>query len=118
MTTPISDDFMRAMLGRARTYTIVLLRPGPAYQPPDSRAPELAKIVWEHGRRNFELRAAGQIALVGPLGGAGDVAGMSVFSTGVEETRALMADDPAIRAGIFVFEARPWISFPGDSLPA
>lgn len=84
----------------------------------DRRSPEKAAIVWEHGRRNFELRATGQIALVGPMAGPGEIVGMSVFSTGIDETKALMEADPAIRAGIFVFETRPWISFPGNALPA
>ena len=46
-----------------------------------------------------------------------DVKGVGIFSTGEEETRKIMEDDPAVKAGIFTYEIHPYRSFPGDMLP-
>jgi hypothetical protein len=46
-----------------------------------------------------------------------DVKGVGIFSTGEEETRKIMEDDPSVKAGIFRYEIRPCRSFPGDRLP-
>lgn len=112
----ITDDYMKAQLAQARVYTIVLLSKGPNYQADGDRS-----VIWEHGRRNFELRAAGKLAVVVPMGfgdGTSDVVGLCIFVTGVDETKALMATDPAIVAGWLTAEIRQGRSFPGDGLPA
>jgi uncharacterized protein YciI len=101
---------MRAALAGTREYTLVLLRYTPKRQEPGAD-----EIVWEHGRRNFELRDSGELLVVGPLG-EGEFAGMGIFATGLEATRALMEADPAVRAGIFTYELQTLTSFPGDSL--
>lgn len=108
---------MRDRLATVRGYPTVMLRKGPAYQPPEAREPAQAKIVWEHGRRNMQLQAAGKMALVGPLSGAGDLVGLCVFTVPADEARALMEDDIAVRAGVFVYDVVTWYEFPGDGLP-
>jgi len=108
----IADDFMRDMLGKARPYSVLVLKKGPNYQADGDRS-----IIWEHGRRNFALRAAGQLVVVVPLATETDMAGIGIFTTSIEETRALMADDPAIKAGWLTFEVYAGRSFPGDGLP-
>lgn len=113
----ITDDFMKSMLVKARPYTVALLQPGARYAAPAVRNPEVAALVWEHGRRNFELRASGQIALVGPSEPDAPFVGMAVFTTTLDETRALLDADPAVAAGVFSYQLAPWWSFPGDSLP-
>jgi hypothetical protein len=40
-----------------------------------------------------------------------------VFTGSVEETSAVMADDPGVREGVFTFEVHPVMGFPGDALP-
>jgi hypothetical protein len=113
--TEITDDFMKGMLAKARPYTVVLLSKGPNYRADGDRS-----IIWEHGRRNFELRADGKLVVVVPMGagdGTSDVVGISILTTTPEDTAALMADDPAIVAGWLVAEIRAGRSFPGDSLP-
>ena len=71
MTTPISDEFMQSMLSTTREYTVVVLYAGAEYGRPDTQA-----TVWEHGRRNFSLRADGRMPIVVPVlrvkGGATD----------------------------------------------
>jgi hypothetical protein len=54
----ITDEYMTTMLTRSAPYSVMILERGPAYGSAGSDA-----IVWEHGRRNFELRAAGLLAV-------------------------------------------------------
>jgi hypothetical protein len=116
--TEITDDDMKARLTNVRAYCVVRLNKGPAYEPQDVRTPEQAKIVWEHGRRNMQLRAEGKMALVGPVAGGGELVGLCVFGVPEAEARALMDGDGAVRASIFVYDVVTWYGFPGDSLPA
>jgi len=103
---------MRERLTRAKPYTVVLLRKGPRWDASD--APQ---IVWEHGRRNFELREAKKLSIVCPLGDDTDVRGVGIFDAGPQETESIMRGDPAVEAGVLVFEAYPCRGFPGDALP-
>jgi hypothetical protein len=109
----ITDEFMMAMLPKTKTYTAVLLKAGP------NRTMEGAdKIVWEHGRRNFSLRADGVLSIVCPAPDGSDLAGIGIFNATTEETQTIMDGDPGVQAGVFVYELHPCRSFPGDSLPA
>jgi hypothetical protein len=110
--TEITDDYMREQLGRTREYALVLLRPGEHYQK-DGRD----EIVWEHGRRNFSLRADGVMPIVAPVADDSDLAGVAILDATVERTAEIMDGDPAIREGILVYEIHPIRSFPGDALP-
>lgn len=113
MATVITDDDMRATLATSREYTTVILRAGPHYRDEGARA-----IVWEHGRRNMQLRADGQLAIVVPVIDDSEVCGIGIFDLDVAATTAVMEDDPGVRAGVFVYDVHPGRSFPGDSLPA
>lgn len=114
----ISDAYMQQRLGQARAYPLVLLKVGPNYQPPQSRTPEQAAIVREHGRRNMQMHAEGKMALVGPVSGASPLVGICVFTVDADAARAIMEGDPAVQAGIFVYEVATWYGFPGDGLPS
>jgi uncharacterized protein YciI len=105
-----TDEEMRAALATTREYTLVLLRRTPKRDEPGADA-----IVWEHGRRYFELKDSGELLVVGPLGD-GEFAGLCIFATDLERTRALMDADPAVRAGIFTYQLQTLRSFPGDAL--
>jgi hypothetical protein len=107
-----TDDEMHALLSTAKAYSVVILRAGPNYGS-DGAAP----IVWEHGRRNFGLRDDGRLAVVLPVLDDSDMCGIGVFTGSVEETSAVMADDPGVRGGVFTFEVHPVLGFPGDALP-
>ena len=112
MTTHFTDEQMRALMPTTKPYTAVILKAGP------NRAQEGADaIVWEHGRRNFGLRADGELAIVGPVRDHPEVCGMGIFTTEVERTREIMDGDPGVQAGVFVYEIIPTRSFPGDALP-
>jgi hypothetical protein len=75
------------------------------------------KIIWEHGRRNFTLRADGVLSLVCPISDGSDVSGIGIFNAPAEEVKKIMDEDPAVKAGVFVYEVHVCRSFPGDSLP-
>ena len=110
--TVISDEYMQQMLQRTRQYCIVILRKTPL------RYEEGAdEIVWEHGRRNFMLRAEGKLAIVCPVIDDSGVSGVGIFNATVEEVQQIMDEDPGVKAGIFTYELHPCRSFPGDSLP-
>ena len=110
--TTITDEYMQQMMTKTKAYCFVLLKPGPKTDQPDVR-----KIIWEHGRRNFSLRADGLLSIVCPVTEETGVAGLGIFNASVE-TKKIMNGDPAVEAGIFVYEVHPCRSFPGDSLPA
>ena len=109
---PITDEYMRQMSSTAREYCTVLLKVGP------HRYEEGAeKIIWEHGRRNYELRADGVLAIVCPISDDSDVCGLDIFNATVEEVKKIIDEDPGVKAGVFVYEIHPCRSFPGDRLP-
>jgi len=103
---------MKQMITKTKEYTIVILK---ATQ--KINEPEAEKIIWEHGRRNFSLREEGKLSIVCPINDGTEVKGVGIFSTGEEETKRIMDEDPAVKAGIFTCEIHPCRSFPGDMLP-
>ncbi len=112
--TEITDEYMQQMLGKSRSYTIVILHPGPNY----ADTPEVDATIWEHGRRNFVLRAEGKLVIVGPVTDDTDTSGLGIFDATVGEVTAIMDADPSVQAGVLTYEVHPMRSFPGDALPA
>ena len=108
----ITDEYMQEMLGKSRTYTAMLLRLTDKASEPGAQ-----KIVWEHGRRNFALRAEGKLPIVCPTTDDSEWAGIAIFATTPEEAERIMADDPGIKAGVFTCELHPVMGFPTSSLP-
>ena len=111
--TVITDEYMQQMLAKTKEYHIVLLKPGPGAED----HPDIKKLISEHGRRNFSLRADGVLSIVCPITAETGVSGIGIFNASAEETKHIMDGDPAVQAGIFVYEIHPCRSFPGDSLP-
>jgi hypothetical protein len=109
----ITDDFMREMLTKTKAYTFVLLKATPGRQAPGADA-----IIWEHGRRNFSLRADGVLPIVCPITDDSGWSGVGIFDASVEEVTAIMDEDPGVVAGIFTYEVHPVRGFPGSHLPA
>jgi hypothetical protein len=109
----ITDDYMREQMTRTRGYSIVLLHAGEKYG-----TEGFEKIVWEHGRNNFAMRAEGLLSIVCPVRDDTPLCGVGIFNTSIEETTKLMEADPGVQAGVFTFEVHPVRSFPGDALPA
>ncbi len=110
--TEITDEYMREQMTKTRVYTVVILHATEKMAQPDAM-----KIVWEHGRRNFQLRADGVLSIVCPISDASGVSGIGIFNASVEDTRKIMEGDPGVQAGLFTFEVHGCRSFPGDALP-
>jgi hypothetical protein len=107
-----TDEEMAQLLPTAKSYSVVILKQGPKFG--DDATPD---IVWQHGRRNFGLRDDGVLAVVLPVTDGSDVCGIAVFAATVDETTAIMGDDPGVAAGVFTYEVHSCRGFPGDSLP-
>jgi hypothetical protein len=110
--TTITDEFMRQMIAKTRNYCIVILKAGP-----NKHMDGAEKIIWEHGRRNFELRADGVLSIVCPVTDGSNVSGIGIFNAGVEEVKKIMDEDPGVKAGVFVYVTHACRSFPGSCLP-
>ncbi len=111
----ISDDFMRQTLQKAKGYCLMILKAGP-----NRHQAGVEAIIWEHGRRNMALREAGVLPIVCPVGDGSEVTGIGVFNSTVtvEDARAILDDDPGVKAGVFVYEVHACRGFPGATLPA
>ena len=107
----ITNEYMMEMLGKSKNYTIVILRKGP-----NDNIPEKQQIVWEHGRRNFELREQGLLSIVCPVVGENEIRGIGIFNVDGEKITEIMDEDPGIKNGVFVYEILSVKSFPGDGL--
>jgi hypothetical protein len=110
--TEISDEYMKAMLPKAKSYTAVILRKTEV----DFKDPEIQKTIWEHGRRNFTLRADAIMPIVCPVNDKSDVAGIAILDTTSIEAKKIMDADPAVQKGIFTYELHPCRGFPGSAL--
>lgn len=110
--TSVTDEFMRRLLGTAKNYSVVILKAGP-----NRNRPGVEKIIWEHGRRNFALRADGVLAIVCPIVDESAVEGVGIFNASVEAVKKIMDEDPGVKGGVFLYEIHACRGFPGDSLP-
>ena len=108
----ITDEYMKQMMTTTKTYSIVILKKGP-----NSEHANRQQIVWEHGRKNFELRAEGLLSIVCPVMDNSDVQGVGIFNTDEEGVKKIMDEDPGVKEGVLIYEVHPCRSFPGDSLP-
>ena len=109
--TSITDEYMRQTLASSKSYSLMILREGPHWE-------QLGrdKIIWEHGRRNLQLRANGVLAVVCPVVDGGEIKGIGIFKTTLEETRRIMDGDPGVLAKLFVYDVHPCRGLPGDAL--
>jgi hypothetical protein len=112
MLPEITDEFMQQMRTTTKNYTLMILKQGPEFV-----VPGVEKIIWEHGRRNFSLRAAGLLSIVCPVNDGTGVFGIGIFNTDIQEAKKIMDEDPGVIRSIFIYELHPCRSFPGDKLP-
>jgi uncharacterized protein len=91
---------------------LVVYRPGPAWLTGKSVMEQPLK---EHGKYMLSLYIKGSMRLAGPLT---DNAGGAVLLEVSDEAEAktIVANDPAVKAGIFVYEMHPWKLQPWDEL--
>jgi hypothetical protein len=106
----VTDEQMRERIGAVPTYTVALLRATDTFV-----RPGVDPIIWEHGRLNMRLMDAGILAVVMPVADDSDVAGIQVFTVGMDEARTVMDADPGVVAGIFNFDLHPVRAFFGSA---
>jgi uncharacterized protein YciI len=84
---------------------------------PNWTAEETAETrrIQEGHLANFgKLAEAGKLIVAGPFGDHGDLRGMLVFKlASVEEARALMDADPALKTGRLTLDLHPWFAAAG-----
>jgi hypothetical protein len=103
---------MRQMIAKTTHYSAVILRHGPNWGKQGTE-----KIIWEHGRRNFELRRDGLLPIVCPVADGSDISGIGIFTGSVDEVRKIMDSDQGVIDCVFVYEVHDCRSFPGACLP-
>lgn len=108
----ISDEFMMQMLSMARNYTIIILRKTDKIKEPGAE-----KILYEHGKRNFQLREEGLLSIVCRVHDDSDVSGFGIFNADHDQVVKIMDNDPGVLAGVLTYEIHVASSFPGDKLP-
>jgi len=95
----ITDEYMKEMLAKSKFYSLLILKAGPK-----EIAPDQIKIVWEHGRRNFELQAKGLLSIVCPVREESNIKGIGIFNVDKEELKKIMDEDTGVKEGIFTYE--------------
>ncbi len=90
------------------TYTFVLLRRGPrALELSDD---ELDRLQAAHLAHLEAMREDGALLVAGPFGAQTDetLRGFCLYSTGLEETHALVEADPSVVAGRLAADVMVW----------
>jgi uncharacterized protein YciI len=83
---------------------LVLYRPGPAWLTGKS---VMEQPLREHGKYMLSLYIKGCMKLAGPL--TDNAGGAVLLEVSDEaEAKAIVANDPAVKSGVFVYEMHPW----------
>jgi uncharacterized protein YciI len=83
---------------------LIIYRPGPAWVTGKSIMEQPLK---EHGKYMLSLYMKGSMKLAGPL--TDNAGGAVLLDVSDEaEAKAILANDPAVKSGIFVYEMHPW----------
>jgi len=93
-------------------YSLVLMKRGDKWNPD---APGFMDVMKQHTAFVRELTAKGYMAIAGPFpfGDLGELRGVAIFRVGMEQTAALVKDDPAVKAGLLKPEIHSWITGKG-----
>jgi len=93
------------------TYYMVLLRRGPAWTA--TATPESAAVSKGHMDNIQKLTAAGKMVVAGPFldqTGPQALAGLFILRVAsLDEAKATVSTDPAVKAGRFTYEIIPWM---------
>src|SRR6266404_2104624 len=94
------------------TYVMGLLRKGPKWTP-ESNA--YTRGIQEGHMANIrKMAATGKLIVAGPFSDNGDLRGVFIFKLkSVEEAKAMVDEDPAVKAGRLVVEFHPWFAASG-----
>lgn len=94
------------------TYIVGFLSKGPKWTPEVTE--ETKAIQAGHMENIRKMAATGKLTVAGPFADGGDLRGMFIFSgTTVDEVKAMVAEDPAVKAGRLVLDVKPWMAAKG-----
>ena len=107
VSVPAKDEPERE---KAEETYLVIYRPGSAWL---EGKPVFEQPLKEYGKYMLSLYIKGSMKLAGPLT---DNAGGAVLLVVADqsEAKAIVAEDPAVKSGIFVYEMHPWKLQPWD----
>lgn len=88
------------------TYTVGFLKRGPKWTA-ESTA-ESKRIQEGHMAHIRSMGESGKLIVAGPFTDGGDLRGMFIFNTSVDEAKAVASKDPAVQSGRLVLEFHPW----------
>lgn len=96
------------------SYTFVLLRRGP--RAGEYGEDELSRLQAAHLAFLDDMRARGHLLAAGPFDDQPDetLRGFCLFRTSLEETRALVQEDPSVQAGRMAADVMTWLTHRGD----
>ena len=108
MTTP-SDEAPMDLV----SYTFVLLRRGPRAFDYDEET--LSHLQAAHLSFLDDMRRRGNLLVAGPFEDQKDetLRGFCIYRTGLDETRALVQDDPSVQAGRMAADVMAWLTHRG-----
>jgi uncharacterized protein YciI len=90
-------------------YIMGLLRRGPSWTP--TVTPETQRIQEGHMANIRKMADTGKLIVAGPFNDNGDLRGVFIFqNTSMEEAKAMVDQDPAVKAGRLVVELHPWFA--------
>lgn len=90
-------------------FQMALLRKGPKWA--EAQTPESQKILHQHLVNILALLNSGKAVIAGPFGDDTDLGGIFILrASSVEEAKAWVGADPAVKAGLYVTEMHPWWS--------
>ncbi len=107
----VTDEEIQQLAATAQPYSLAVLTWGPERRMNGADAIEL-----EHQRRLVSLRADGVIAVLCPVS-SDAICGVAILTVAPDEARAVMQEDPCVRAGMMRVEVHQCHGFPGDALP-
>ena len=88
----------------AKSTFLVIYRPGPSWLQGKTLSEQPLK---EHGKYMLSLYAKGSLKFAGPF--TDDAGGAVVLEVaGEDEARTIVAEDPAVKSGVFIHEIHPW----------
>jgi uncharacterized protein YciI len=94
------------------TYIMGLLRKGPIWTAADT--PETQRLQAGHMANIQKMAATGKLIVAGPFTDDGDLRGIFIFEkVSLEEARAMVSVDPAVKAGRLIMDLHPWFAAAG-----
>ena len=88
----------------AKSTFLVIYKPGPAWLP---GKPMAEQPLREHGKYMLSLYSRGELKIAGPF--SDETGGAVVLNVASDaDAKNIVAKDPAVVTGVFVYELHPW----------